>query len=340
MSRDCSDPYDGNILVSPLGEIPSNETALKVLTYRPGRPEEIELIPRHVRLHHLMKIRDLHIPSMTERQLLQSVDSMVREGYRVRDPRRAETWTSIGGERRQAIDIPGALGAAVEGLSGVGKTQACLRSLMSFPSQVIRHATFPKMVGQHLQVVWLSVEVPASGRSSDFARALMAAWDEATGSKRFASWLQRDKITDGMRALEEWRQVANSHFLGVLHLDEVQNLFKLSALKQRKARQGSGSSPEISVVEDKLLCWLLQLTNSGRIPLLVSGTPDGIGALKKRLSTLQRINTCGYHALEPFRDPKAPMFSQLFLAQLGLAGAAGTSDWRVAVQGAGSTCCL
>ncbi len=144
----------------------------------------------------------------------------------------------------------------------------------------------------------------------------MAAWDEATGGKRFESWLRKDKIADGMRALEEWRQVASSHFLGVLHLDEVQNLFKLSGLKQRKARQGGSSSPEISIVEDQLLRWLLQLTNSGRIPLLVSGTPDGIGALTKRLSTLQRINTCGYHALEPFRDPKAPAFSQLFLAQL------------------------
>lgn len=37
----------------------------------------------------------------------------------------------------------------------------------------------------------------------------------------------------------------------------------------------------------------LYLTNSGQIPLLVSGTPDGIGALTKRLSTLERITTMG-----------------------------------------------
>ena len=39
-----------------------------------------------------------------------------------------------------------------------------------------------------------------------------------------------------MRALEEWRQVARAHILGVLHLDEIQNLFKLN---QRLTRNGS-----------------------------------------------------------------------------------------------------
>ena len=51
--------------------------------------------------------------------------------------------------------------------------------------------------------------------------------------------------------------------------------------------------------------------------MLVSATPDGIGALTKRLSTLERINTMGYHAFEPFTDPKAPAFLTTFLGQLG-----------------------
>jgi len=62
---------------------------------------------------------------------------------------------------------------------------------------------------------------------------------------------------------------------------------------------------------------LLYLTNSGQIPLLFSGTPDGIGALTKRLSTLQRINTCGYHAFEPFSNPMAAEFKGTFLGTLG-----------------------
>jgi hypothetical protein len=315
---DPHDPYAGNILVTELGDIPSPATALVSLIQLPDIPGAMEGIPRHIRLHHLMVVRDLHLPPLIERQLLQTTDLMVRQGYRYRDPRHSSTWGAVSGEsQRRKVLLPPAFAAAVEGLSGVGKTQACLRCLQSFPAQTIHHASFPRMAEGLLQTVWLSVEVPASGKASDLARALMEAWDHATGGNRFAHWLAKDKITDGMKALDEWRQVAVGHFLGVLHLDEIQNLFKLSSLKQRKDRKGSGEAPEISIVEDQLLRWLLYLTNSGQIPLLVSGTPDGIGALTKRLSTLERINTMGYHPFEPFVDPKAPEFLTTFLGQLG-----------------------
>lgn len=275
-------------------------------------------VPRHVRLHHLMSVRDLHLPPLQGRQLLQTVDLMVRQGYRYRDPRVSSTWASVSGEsRRRNILLPSALAAAVEGLSGVGKTQACERSLRSFPAQVVHHESFPRVEGGLVQVVWLSAEVPPSGKAADLARVLMDAWDRATGGNRFVHWLAKEKIHDGMRALEEWRQVAMAHFLGVLHLDEIQNLFKLSSLKQRKDRKGGTDAPELSIVEDQLLRWLLQLTNSGQIPLLLSGTPDGVGALTKRLSTLERLNTAGYHAFEPFGDPQAPEFVQNFLGPLG-----------------------
>lgn len=145
----------------------------------------------------------------------------------------------------------------------------------------------------------------------------MDAWQLATGSRRFEYWLSKDRIPDPMRALDEWRQVAVSHFLGVLHLDEIQNLFKLKSLKQRTSRQGKTEAPELSIQEDQVLRWLLYLTNSGQIPILFSGTPDGIGALTKRLSTLERLNTAGYHAFEPFTDAMASDFRKTFLPQLG-----------------------
>lgn len=312
------DPYAGNVLVDPLGPIPSNEQALAALTYLPTVPGSMLGVPKHVRIHHVMCVRDLHLPALVERQLLQTVDLMVRQGYRYRDPRVASTWASISGEaRRRNILLPSALAAAVEGLSGVGKTQACERSLRSFPNQVVHHSSFPRVQQSLQQLVYLSAEVPPSGKAADLARVLMEGYDAAMGGNRFAHWLAKEKITDGMRALEEWRQVARAHFLGVLHLDEIQNLFKLSSLKQRKDRKGGGDAPELSIVEDQLLRWLLQLTNSGQIPLLISGTPDGVGALTRRLSTLERLNTAGYHAIEPFSDPLAPAFLKTFLGQLG-----------------------
>lgn len=313
-----NNPYEGNILVSGLGEIPSPENALASLMYLPEVPGSVDGVPNYIRLHHLMSVRDIHLPPLIERQLLQTIDLMVRQGYRYRDPRHARTWEQVYGERlRRPTVVPPAFAAAVEGFSGVGKTQGCLHCLHSFPSQIVQHSEFPHLADGLRQPVWLSVEVPASGKAADLARALMEAWDRAMGTKRFAHWLDKEKITDGMKALDEWRQVAVSHFLGILHLDEVQNLFKLSSLRQRKDRKHLNEAPELSIVEDQVLRWLLYLTNSGQIPLLVSGTPDGIGALTKRLSTMERITTTGYHAFEPFEDPKAPEFLKTFLGQLG-----------------------
>lgn len=299
-SSQMGDPYAGNVLIQGLGEILSPKDTLAALIYLPPRPHAMDGVPRHVRLHQLMDVRDLHIPSLIERQLQQTVGLMVRQGYKYRDPRLSTTWAAISGEsQRRGILLPQATAASVEGLSGVGKTQACLRCLHGFPRQVIAHESFPRMEGGLQQPVWLSVEVPPSGKAGDLARALMEAWRHATGSNRFDSWLSKEKISDGMRALDEWRQVAVAHFLGMLHLDEVQNLFKLGSLKQRTDRKRAGDSTALSIVEDQVLRWLLYLTNSGQIPLLVSGTPDGIGALTKRLSTLERLNTVGYHPFEP-----------------------------------------
>jgi len=314
----ASQQPEPNILLQGIGSMLSPEEALKAMYYIPPVPQGIADVPRHMRLLHLLDVRDFHYPPPIELKLQQTTAMMLWQGYKYRDPRSASTWASISGEaQRQGILLPSPIAASVEGLSGVGKTQACLRSLRCFPSQVIRHPTFPKLVGEHQQVVWLSVEVPPSGKGGDLARALMEAWRVATGSRRFDEWLAKDRIRDGMRALDEWRQVAVSHFLGVLHLDEIQNLFKLSSLRRRRSSKG-GDEPELSIVEDQLLRWLLYITNSGQVPTLVSGTPDGIGALTKRLSTLQRINTGGYHAIDPIRfDPHKPLRTT-FLGQLGM----------------------
>jgi hypothetical protein len=194
-AEDPSNPYAGNLLTECLPGIQSSDATLSSLLYLPPEPTDLGSTPKHVRLHDLMSVRDLHVPTLVERRLFHSIDLMVRQGYSYRDPRQASTWASVSGDATRAgIRIPQATAAAVEGLSGVGKTQACLRCLHAFGPQVIRHERFPKVIGGLTQVLWLSVEAPPSGRSSDLARALMLAWDEATGGRRFDNWLAKERI--------------------------------------------------------------------------------------------------------------------------------------------------
>lgn len=317
------DPYADNILVQGLGPILSREQVYAKLLYRPPVTTHPGEIPKHLRLHHLMSLRDLHIPSQEGGRVLETIDLMTRQGYRYRDPRSVATWRELGGEiPAEKLPRSPATAAVAVGHSGTGKTQAIWRALDCYPSQVITHDSFPRLVGRHAQVVWLSVDVPATGRSTDLAANLMTAWDEIMAGHipesppRFAANLARDR-RDGQKMLDEWRQVARSHFLGVLHLDEVQNFFKLATLKQRRRRKGSPTEvPELAVVEDQCLRWILSLLNTWGIPVILSGTPDGVGALTKRLSTTQRVATGGFHKFSPFSGPDCPEFRDVFFANL------------------------
>lgn len=317
-STDLDDPYAGNLLTAGLGPLRSRLDVMTQLLELPSLPRSMNGMESHVALHYLMAVRDFHIPKIEDCRLHESVELMVRQNYRYRDPASAQTWSMISGEPQTGlarIHAPGFL-AAAEGHSGTGKTQAILRAFGTYPKQVIQHPSFPRMQGGHVQVVFLSVDAPPSGRGVDLAVALMHAWEKATGSTRFASSLQRER-RDGMKMLDEWRQVACAHFLGVLHIDEIQNFFKLAALKKRGLRAGTKDAPELSIVEDQVLKWILTLVNTWQIPLFVSGTPDGIGALTRRLSNTQRIVTCGYHPFHHFEKASDPEFRDIFLKKLG-----------------------
>ena len=316
----AGDPYANNILITELGPIRSRQETAKLLVALPPRPpKNIADIPRHVRLHMMMVVRDIHIPSLEEFQLFESIDLMIRQNYRYLHPSAASTWSMVSGDPslRNALSHAPAFGAAVEGVSGTGKTQAIRRCLCTYPRQVIRHSPFLRMTNGLQQVAWLSLDVPPSGKATDLASALMTEWKRVTGSSRFDKALASD-WRNGMQMLEEWRQVASSHFLGLLHLDEIQNFFKLSTLERRRRRKAGDEPPELGIVEDQCLKWILTLMNTWQIPLLVSGTPDGINALTKRLSNTERIVTSGYHAFRHFSDASDPAFRQHFLPRLGI----------------------
>lgn len=325
-----NDPYAGNILIAPLGPILSSEQVLSRLTMLPDLPPPAESVPKHLRLHHLMSVRDFHLPSREELRTQQTIDLMIRQGLRYRDPSMPQTWASVAGEDdpvatsnpNRKSRMPAMAGTAA-GPSGVGKTEAVLQSLdRCYPSQVILHPSFPRMAGPFTQVVWLSIDIPASGRSADLAETLMREWDDLLLRAvpgyvpRFHHNLSMRRA-QGSRMLSEWRQVASSHFLALLHLDEIQNLFKLSALKKRRTAKKLGSERlELSLVEDESLKWILTLTNTWQMPVLLTGTTDGVAAMSKRLATLQRMVSGGYHRFDPFQSAGDPIFVT-FMSALG-----------------------
>ncbi len=307
-------PYAGNILVDHLGPILDRPTAASALTFLPPRPVDPESVPKYIRLRLILQLRDFHWASLQGLRIQESIDIVVRDSYRYRDPNAPATWSVIGGEKL-AHKTPRAPAMAVlaVGHSGSGKSEAILRSLSLYPRQVVTHASFPNIVGAHHQLVWLSTDVPASGRSSDLASNLMTTFDTEMSKQipgwksRFSGSLARSR-RDGQQMLDEWRQVALAHFLGTLHLDEIQNFFKLPTLKKRRSNTSDPTDLQLSIIEDQCLKWILTLINTWQIPIIFSGTPDGVGALMKRFANTQRFVSGGYHALKPFESADDPIF--------------------------------
>lgn len=308
------DPYSGNILIEHLGPILDRKRALQGLSFLPPRPHDPGAVPKHIRMHYVVQLRDFHVASLEGVRIRETIDLMLRDSYRYKDPSSPQTWSAIGGEAmfHKSPRAP-AMAAMVVGHSGTGKTQAILRALHLYPSQVIHHTTFPKLAGGHHQVVWLSVDVPSSGRADDLAANLMGAFDDAMAKhvegwkRRFAGRLAQSR-RDAPQMLDEWRQVASAHFLGALHLDEVQNFFKLPTLKKRRSKNTEGEDLQLRIVEDQCLKWILTLTNTWQVPIVLSGTPDGVGALMKRFANTQRFVGGGYHAVPYFESAEDPLF--------------------------------
>lgn len=313
-------PYSGNILVEKLGEIKSRKEISKFLTYLPKLPpNNIESLPRHLRLHLLQDVRDLHVPSLTETRSGESLDLMLRQNYKYSDPKLSTSWQKLyGSESSQKVIPPHSMAMGIVGHSGTGKTQFTKRLLSSYP-QVIKHPKFPTIKSQFNQVVWLSVDVPSSGKSEHLAMNLMNAWDHALLSNldsyepRFTESLSKNKL-DGPRMLNEWSKVASCHFLGVLHLDEAQNFFSIPSLKKRNSTKLNVNSPlQLTIKEDFSLKWMLNLTNTCNLSVVISCTPDGINGFHSRFSNLQRFATYGIHSFRRFESYTDLEFFKVFL---------------------------
>ncbi|WP_143044917.1 hypothetical protein [Variovorax sp. YR216] len=145
-----------------------------------------------------------------------------------------------------------------------------------------------------------------------FAKELIHDYERVTGDRERFSRIRELKKPSGIQVLDEWLQVARSRFLGVLHVDEVQNLFKLAPLRTRTR---SDDRQELSIVEDKLLLWIQKVVNLGQLAVAVSGTHDGVSALFSRFSTAQKLTTAGYHEFGTFRSVNDPM-CKLFFKEL------------------------
>lgn len=300
--RDVESPilasHRDNALITACGKPLEPVEIGKRLIYLPPQPDQSFDVSRGEMKHLLADVRRMHIPTATGIEIAETIGDMLVQGYVHRNPKDPSTWrriySTIGA---QAAFSPIQLGATVTGISGAGKSTAIERALNLYP-QVVLHEHLPGLARPSPQLLWLKVDAPSSGKLVDLVDNLSQATDAALGTAHTAN-LFTGRRPSGSALAHRWLQMISCNFLGILVLDELQNLFKIATKAERTAasRRPGGQRPQLRIVDDEALKFLLTLTNFAKIPTLYCSTPDGLAALNTRMSTAQRMLTAGFYTV-------------------------------------------
>lgn len=285
-----------SILTDGLGEIPSDPVLVRHMKRLPPPVGEVHRIELFKRPYHAEILRShFHMPTTDEIRMARTLDRMLRTSYRRRNPDQAKTWQSIY-DAPPGEDVEGdAPAALLTGVSGVGKSVSVSLALSRY-RQTIRHDRFPKVVGPLTQLTWLKVSVPPTGRLVDLVETLIQETVKALDAPEIGHTLRRRTSERALSCFNRWCTFMQAHFLGLLVLDEVQNLFKIPSLEQRR-RRNYADGLGLRIADDETLKALLIFSSTSKIPLLLIGTHDAERALESRFAISQRLAEGGQHEL-------------------------------------------
>ncbi|MBZ0301633.1 MAG: ATP-binding protein, partial [Anaerolineae bacterium] len=158
-------------------------------------------------------------------------------------------------------------GLTLLGLSGMGKSRAVNR-ILSFIYQVIHHREYQGRPFTCSQIVWLKLDCPHNGSIKALCGACLQAVDSLLGTDYFRRGAQNGKASVNT-LIAQMAIVAANHYLGVLVIDEIQNI--------RGSKEGT-----------QLLNFLVQLSNEIGIPMVLVGTPSAQGVLTSAFRQARR----------------------------------------------------
>ncbi|OBU45467.1 transposase [Photobacterium damselae] len=272
--------HQGNPLIEALPPKRSWEEVMDIFCNYPDYAEDIAEHPVPlVREEYLNRIEELRQPLTDYKDCFRAIERTIKKGYSSKNPLSPTTMQYLHYLVDERPDIepktgffqPKGDGLTLIGESGVGKTSMLEQVLSYFPS-VIEHDLYKGQILElKKQVVWIKVDCPSNASVRDLCEEILASLDLA---------LDREKTKPAgtigalIRQLE---QSIKSSFLGMLVIDEMQNL-------QFKRTGG----------ENNLLKFLHRLVNKLGVPLFFVANPPFDETLIKELKAARRAES-GYH---------------------------------------------
>lgn len=227
--------YRGNPFIEALPPLKATKKAfIKQIRNYPAKPKAADRKKGEIlRILELANLNQIVYPLLEYSDLEIAISSLIRESYYARNPITASDM-----QRRHAIAASGndgvpfpanwkssGKGFLITGLSGMGKTTYIDASLLQYP-QVIEHIQYKDYPLKCRQVVWLKVRIPSDGTLRGFCIRFFQEVDLALGT----NYRRQALSIGGMSAMTSlMHQVATAISLGVLFIDELQNLRMLQS---------------------------------------------------------------------------------------------------------------
>lgn len=291
--------YNASPLIRALPVLPDSLTLQQRLTRLPAREEHEREEDSSVRILRLAEVFNIYICLPRVSQLLQSLNTLICEGYMGRIPYssadmalRQQTYEMQ--QRGECFDIDdeenGAeFTAALMGIPGIGKSRA-LRRITKWYRRVIYH---PEL--DIYQIPALLIEMPYNGVSiNTLAHAIIRKLDQMfPEGKYYEAYLAGREVAE-VRFMDAV-QLMQTHYVGILLVDESQNKDYRSKDSRKPSKGVAGQTP--------LTTLLITATNQSEIPMLMTGTNELSDLLGKRASMLRRTVGRGFRNWGPLTLP-------------------------------------
>lgn len=272
--------YRDNPLISALPLIPEEEELVKVLQIKPRFDGQEKNLSGKLRGHAVARLLNSFFQPLTHHLDLEyKISLLILQGYVGRNPSDGSRYRHLqnGFERLQQEDLDArafeggrstAAGFGLFGCSGCGKTRALERILSLYP-QALFHPEF-----NITQLIYLKVDCPIDGDLDELCLSFFNQVDRVLGTRYSESHGRKKMGTK--RLMASMCQIANLHALGVLVIDEVQNL--------NEARSGGAA---------KMNNFFVSLVNTIGVPVIQVGTVSALKLFERSLRIARRISEYG-----------------------------------------------